>query len=199
MRCRREYIPSALFPLPNSLKACSLGYCDIKWAEAIALCEQHLSETEREDLKSIQTLEDLKKAIASVEAPIAQTTEPALLQKLGPLLHALCDFVALLTTSLSSHPTPTAILWGLVSLLIRVRSLPLRSLVRRLTCVGCEEDRDAATQGGQYAAGPGTRPGDLSAIRRSLQQEPSHSKRVDGHIRGHHHVLDIVYPFPKPQ
>lgn len=93
----------------------------MRWTEAVALCEEHLNENEREYLKGIQTFEDFKKNIATIENPIAQATESTLLQKLGPLLNPLYDFVALLTASLSSRLAPTAVVWGLMSLLIRVR------------------------------------------------------------------------------
>lgn len=86
----------------------------------MARCEEQLNENEREYLKSIQTYEDFKKNLATIEDSVAQAAGSTLLHKLGPLLNPLFDFVALLTASLSSRLAPTAVVWGLMSLLIRV-------------------------------------------------------------------------------
>lgn len=122
----------------------------------MASCEEHLNENEREDLKSIQTYEDFKRTIATIENSIAQASGSTLLQKLGPLLNPLYDFVALLTASISSRLAPTAVVWGLMSLLIRVR---LRSRSHQsfdLTSTGSAQNRNSITKNDRVAAGVGT-------------------------------------------
>jgi hypothetical protein len=94
-------------------------YCNMKWTEAMTLCEENLNESEREDLKSIRTYEDFKSHLTIIDNPIAQAAGSTLLQKLGPFLKSFTNFVTLLTASLSSRVVPAAVVWGFMSLLIR--------------------------------------------------------------------------------
>ena len=95
----------------------------MKWAEAMDSCGRKLNESERKDLTTIQTCEDFKRDIIQLEQSSAQAIpESSLLEKLGPTVQSIFDFIALLTASLSARLAPTALVWGLMSLLIRVRT-----------------------------------------------------------------------------
>ncbi|KXG48434.1 Tetratricopeptide-like helical [Penicillium griseofulvum] len=92
-----------------------LDYCHTKWAEAIAICEEKLNESERANLKSIQTFEDCKQNISMIRMPTAQPTEPTLLHKLAPIFSPLSSFVSLLTVCLSPIPREIGLIWGLAA------------------------------------------------------------------------------------
>ena len=80
---------------------------------------------ELNDLKSIQTFEDVKMNLIEIETPTVPSTSAVLLQRLNPIINHLCEFITLLTASLSAPLATTALVWGLMTLLIRVCSIHL--------------------------------------------------------------------------
>lgn len=98
----------------------SIEYCNLRWAEATALCEENLSEEERLLLKRIKTYEDFKGNVSSLQSTIKQVEGSRLIQKFLSLLDPFIGFITLLAAYISSSSAETAITWGLMSILLRV-------------------------------------------------------------------------------
>lgn len=90
----------------------------------MASCEANLSEEERSYLNGIRTYDDLKRTVQQFEPSVSQSTGPTLFQKLAPILNPLMGFVTLMAALLNGSAVETAIVWGLMSLLLRVKSPP---------------------------------------------------------------------------
>lgn len=122
---RVAQLPCGLKPYPTideykANQTLSAGYCDSRWMEATALCESKLNEEELGFLGRIKTLEDFKRSVSSLQSSIQQLDSSVLLQRLLPLLEPFIGFITLLAAYISSSSVETTMMWGMMSLLLRV-------------------------------------------------------------------------------
>ncbi len=86
----------------------------------MTLCEGNLSEPEHAYLEKIKCYQDFKQNVTAVEKSLARPASSTLLQRIAPVLDPLTSFVTLMTACLSGSAVETALVWGLMSLLLRV-------------------------------------------------------------------------------
>jgi hypothetical protein len=95
-------------------------YCNAKWNEALKICELNLSEGERAYFQHIKSFEAFKENLSKIE--VQQQGGQSILQKTASIFEPLLSFATLLAACLSSSTVETAIVWGLLFLLLRVRA-----------------------------------------------------------------------------
>ena len=132
------------------------SYCGDKWREALDTCHKCISESKFEKLKQIDSSDKLLADLSDFKHAVDGTSGPNLVQRLRPALDPLRSFVTLLAASLGSTTIQTAIVWGVMSLLIHVClsqylavdhffSNDIMKRILRLISQGCCTDRDTTT------------------------------------------------------
>jgi hypothetical protein len=97
------------------------SYCTIKWNEALEVCRQNLNDQDEEQLDQIKTCDDLLESLSVFQTMIVHTKPTSLSQLLYDSLQPLRSFITLLAAALGSTTIQTAIIWGIMSLVIKVR------------------------------------------------------------------------------
>ncbi|KAJ4253831.1 hypothetical protein NW762_010226 [Fusarium torreyae] len=95
-------------------------YCNAKWAEAMKICELNLSEAERAYFRHIGSFEAFKQNLNNID--VRRQSGQGLLQRVALVVDPLLSFATLLAACLSSSTVETAIVWGLLFLLLRAAS-----------------------------------------------------------------------------
>ena len=86
------------------------------------MCCQNLSDDDHQQISRVESCEDLISSLSGVQQKMTQKTGPGLVHQLRPSLDALRSFVTLLTASIGSSTVETALIWGIMSLVIHVGS-----------------------------------------------------------------------------
>jgi hypothetical protein len=102
----------------------SSSYYTLKWNEALAICRKNLNDEDEAQLDQIKTCDALLDSLAQFEESIPTPRITPLGQLLCDSLQPLRSFVTLLAAALGSTTIKTAIIWGIMSLVIQVGHPP---------------------------------------------------------------------------
>ena len=117
-----KYLLDPLVALQVLIIEISRGsYCDTKWHEALASCRQYLGDSDFDQLNRVDSCEQLLGDLSDFQDAMNHVSGPSLVQRLRPSLDPLRNFVTLLAASLGTTTIQTALIWGLMSLVIHVR------------------------------------------------------------------------------
>ncbi|KAJ5729079.1 Tetratricopeptide-like helical [Penicillium malachiteum] len=95
------------------------AYFEGKWQEAHETCVERLNDSDRRYLSEIETCNDFKAKIPELKDGFSHKSKDAILNDLAPFISQMRNFLALLAVSTGSTPLQTAMVWGIMSLVIQ--------------------------------------------------------------------------------
>lgn len=104
-------------------------YCKRIWEEALSICERRIDEDDFEEVRKFSTVEELVSRLQKLQEDYKQGTVASLLAKIGPALDHFRTFTIAVAFTTRAHFVETALLWGVVSLLVQVCSVSSRVYV----------------------------------------------------------------------
>jgi hypothetical protein len=110
----------------------------------MAVCKENLSDSDRAFLSSIETLDDCKGTIAQLQCRSTQSNGASIFQQVSPILDPLFHLVTLVTACLTKGNIQTALVWGLITLVVRVHKPYKVSVEPPLTVTGRESNEKAS-------------------------------------------------------
>lgn len=105
-------------------------YCNLKWEEALAACKERLPSTDFEKLKQFKTCDALLESLRNKQRLYNSKGLPMLLRRTSRCLGHLQSFTALITLGARVKFFQTAIVWGVVSLVMEV------NIFNTVACLG---------------------------------------------------------------
>ena len=87
------------------------------------MCRQNLGENDYEKLDQVENCDNLLASLPVLQEMMGYPTGPSLVQRLRPSFDSLRSFVTLLAAAMGSTTIQTALIWGIMSLVIQVSSL----------------------------------------------------------------------------
>jgi hypothetical protein len=99
-------------------------YCSAQWKVAISRVTELLRDQGMKYIDGIRNFEDFKKSVDRLQQAMGRSASvdesPHILPFIDRLLNSLLSFISLIASYLGGSIVETAIIWGLMSLLIRV-------------------------------------------------------------------------------
>jgi hypothetical protein len=91
-----------------------------RWQEAWEICRRTLNENDLQFLNEIKDSKDFKDSIERMSIDFVNVSKNGLINQLNSSLGSIQNFLTFLAVSMGSRPISTAIIWGLLSLAVRV-------------------------------------------------------------------------------
>lgn len=103
----------------------SSSYFQQRWEEAHRICETRLNKEDQRYISEIKDCDAFKASIEQMHITFQDLSKPSIVNQLDKSLVSLRSFVTLVLVAAGGSPFTAAILWGVLSLAVKVLRHPL--------------------------------------------------------------------------
>lgn len=122
------------------------------------MCSKNLSTLDLQYLDEIETCEEFQVSLEQMHSAFVHMSRNTLINRLNPCLSSLKNFLTLLAVAMGSTPVNTAIIWGILSLVVEVNLAHVLCGVVKLTETDRRRDVNNSDRDYRYVERIRTRP-----------------------------------------